>query len=196
MIQVNPRCVGCRGPGRGAPVVARLIAEAVLVAGFQRGLGLTAGRAVGLAVDVGAVVDGLALHLRIVEPRMTGRGSGMRRASRCCWAAWHSTHRQRRWTCRPVSLNGTFRSMPIKRPHRMRRSIAACRRSHPFPDRLCAASSDRSQRSTSDSVRAAADIRKCCPTAAVQEKGPGFLRCSETDVYAKCLIPLLGEFAP
>ena len=61
---------------------------------------------------------------------------------------------------------------------------------------LCAASSDRSQRSTSDSVRAAADMRKCCPTATVQEKGHGFLRCGGANVYAKCLIPLLGEFAP
>ena len=61
---------------------------------------------------------------------------------------------------------------------------------------LCAASSDRSQRSTSDSVLAAADMRKCCATAAVQKKGLGFLRCGGVDVYAKCLIPLLGESAP
>jgi hypothetical protein len=39
-------------------------------------------------------------------------------------------------------------------------------------------------------------MRKCCATAAVQEKGHGFLRCGGVDVYAKCLIPLLGEFAP
>jgi hypothetical protein len=39
-------------------------------------------------------------------------------------------------------------------------------------------------------------MRKCCATAAVQEKGLGFLRCVSGDVYAKCLIPLLGAFAP
>jgi hypothetical protein len=39
-------------------------------------------------------------------------------------------------------------------------------------------------------------MRKCCATAAVQKKGLGFLRCGGVDVYAKCLIPLLGESAP
>jgi hypothetical protein len=49
---------------------------------------------------------------------------------------------------------------------------------------LCAASSDRSQRSTSDSVLAAVDMRKCCATAAVPEKGHGVLQYGGADVYA------------
>src|SRR5271166_3843110 len=61
---------------------------------------------------------------------------------------------------------------------------------------LCAASSDRSHRSTSDSVLAAADMRKCCATPPVQEKGHGFLRYSDADVDRKYLIPLLGVNAP
>ena len=39
---------------------------------------------------------------------------------------------------------------------------------------LWAASADKSHRSTIDKVRAAADMRKCCATAAVQKKGHGF----------------------
>ena len=62
---------------------------------------------------------------------------------------------------------------------------------------LWAASSDKSQRSASDRVRAAADIRKCCATGAIQKNGHAiFLRYSEADVYFKQLISLLGAFAP
>jgi len=51
---------------------------------------------------------------------------------------------------------------------------------------LWAAASDKSQRSTSDRVRAAADIRKCCATGAIQKNGHAiFLRYSEADVYFK-----------
>jgi len=39
-------------------------------------------------------------------------------------------------------------------------------------------------------------MRKCCATAAVLEKGHGFLPFSEADVDRKCLIPLLGVTAP
>ena len=53
---------------------------------------------------------------------------------------------------------------------------------------LCAASSDRLQRSTS--VLAAADMRKCYTTATVQ-----LLTWGGVDVYAKCLILLLAVVA-
>jgi hypothetical protein len=45
-------------------------------------------------------------------------------------------------------------------------------------------------------VRAAADMRKCCATAAVQEKGHGVLPCGSADVHAKRVIYLLGVSAP
>jgi len=49
---------------------------------------------------------------------------------------------------------------------------------------------DRSQRSISHGVRAAAEMNNCWATAAVQEKGHGFLWCSETNVLICNLVPL------
>ena len=51
---------------------------------------------------------------------------------------------------------------------------------------LWAASLDKSQRSTNDRVRAAADMRKCCATAEIHKNGHGyFLQYSEANVYFK-----------
>jgi len=60
-----------------------------------------------------------------------------------------------------------------------------------------AASSDKSQRSTRDKVRAAADIKKCCATAAIQKNGHGhFLWYSKANVYPNSLSLLIGMFSP
>src|SRR5208282_3458040 len=105
-------------------------------------------------------------------------------AENCRWQALHLNTRRHRKVYTAAQQHLGQIGAPSVSGHRIAQSI------------LCAASSDRSHRSTSDRVRAAADMRKCCATAAVQEKGHGFLPLSELDVDPKCLIPLLGVNAP